>query len=665
MLRPDHGVFDLRDTVFTDQTAFRLTGGWEFYWDRFVYSRDFRKKTVPRYDCIGKVPAYWHTYSTENKEYGNTGYATYRLRILLPEGYAAPLAFDVPVFDASFRLYIDGRFMGGNGEPGTSEKNSRAGYAPFTIEYFPQSDTLELIVQVSNFQHRRGGFWKVMKMGSPEKIRSQNEQFRLISSITVGMLATFMLIFFCFFILFREARNMLFFSLTLAGIFLRLVSTGTYPVLVLTDLSWNWLIRLEYLGTFLALLFGMWYFNSLFPRRTGRYLAKINTVLCSLCMLAVLVLRVRFFAYTLFYMQAAGLVLLVYYTVIAGIAAAGKEKKQRLALFSFIGLVILLSALANDILVANSRSPFQDTYLIHFAVQLFVFIQAVLLIRNWIVVFKERESLHTEVEYINRNLEQLVSYRTNELEDKNSQIVNQNEDLRSAISMRDRVFSIISHDLRSPISGLTQLFELFDEKLSKEEQQKVIRSSRSLINAARDLIDNLLYWGRSQMDKIQHMPETTDVQPLITGTISLFREIAARKAISLKYEPGRKNMGYFDPDLVRIVLRNLISNAVKFNSEGGSVTVSSSTSEPDMGNELVIRVTDSGSGMDREKVAAILNGEHVESTYGTASEKGVGLGLGLVRELVSTSNGKLEIESRLGEGTVITVRMPASVSRQA
>ena len=116
------------------------------------------------------MPSYWTNYNPVNIDITGQGYATYRLKILLPPSFREEIMFDVPVFDAAFDLYLDYFYAGGNGTPGISKQDSEAGYSPFMVNYTPVNDTLQITVLVSNYQHRRGGFWKSMRIGHPEKL---------------------------------------------------------------------------------------------------------------------------------------------------------------------------------------------------------------------------------------------------------------------------------------------------------------------------------------------------------------------------------------------------------------------------------------------------------------------------------------------------------------
>jgi hypothetical protein len=152
------GVFDLREIVNRDQFIVKLNGEWEFYWGKLLYPLDFKTGSV-KPDYYGKVPSYWTDYPQESVKTEKFGYATYRLTILLPQGFNKYLGIDLPVFDSSYDLYINGKYFVGNGLPGKSVAETKPGYKRNFYIISPESDTLKLLIHVSNYDHRRGGFF--------------------------------------------------------------------------------------------------------------------------------------------------------------------------------------------------------------------------------------------------------------------------------------------------------------------------------------------------------------------------------------------------------------------------------------------------------------------------------------------------------------------------
>ena len=156
------GVLDLRNITNPDHFILRLNGEWEFYWGKMLRPNDFKSGNYkPNY--YGKVPSYWTAYLKEYVHTEKYGFATYRLKVLLPVGYRNPLGIDLPVFDSSYDIYLDGKYLGGNGVPGRSAAETKPEYRRNFFRVVPISDTLKIIINVSNYDHRRGGFWLPVK----------------------------------------------------------------------------------------------------------------------------------------------------------------------------------------------------------------------------------------------------------------------------------------------------------------------------------------------------------------------------------------------------------------------------------------------------------------------------------------------------------------------
>ena len=287
-----------------------------------------------------------------------------------------------------------------------------------------------------------------------------------------------------------------------------------------------------------------------------------------------------------------------------------------------------------------------------------------MIIRNWIKAYKERGKLMKEIEYINKNLENLVEERTGELNQRNQEIEQKNEniearntELKEALEFKNKVFSIIAHDLKSPVASLVQNSVLLDFDLEEEKRNQLFSSFRELSSAALNLIDNLLYWGRSQGDQVNFNPVVIDLKPVVEDVFTLHKEMAAQKSISLEAEFARETCVFADRELLEIILRNLVSNAIKFTREEGKIMVGVSE-DPARSDFLLLRVKDNGVGIPESRLKDLFGSRGMNTTVGTAREKGTGLGLRLCHELVRLHNGKIWIESVPDQGTTVFVSLP-------
>mgnify|MGYP006288454563 FL=1 len=236
-----------------------------------------------------------------------------------------------------------------------------------------------------------------------------------------------------------------------------------------------------------------------------------------------------------------------------------------------------------------------------------------------------------------------------------TEIKESEEALKEINDAKDRLFSTIAHDLRSPIvalSNLLRLISLEEEVLSEEEKKEYINSLHKSVNSTLLLLDNLFRWAQSQKQGISINKERFALKPIIEENCNLFEGRLQDKNIRADVS-GVDDISLFaDRNMVSTVIRNLFSNAVKFTHSGGEITVFAEENE----REVTITVCDSGIGMSESDLERLLQDGSRLTKRGTDAETGTGLGLSICREYVEKNGGTLTIESREGEGTVVTIK---------
>ncbi|MCW9040136.1 MAG: ATP-binding protein [Rhodospirillales bacterium] len=231
------------------------------------------------------------------------------------------------------------------------------------------------------------------------------------------------------------------------------------------------------------------------------------------------------------------------------------------------------------------------------------------------------------------------------------------EELETLNQEKNKLFSIIAHDLRSPFNamlGYTQILLQYSDTLSPEERRSTAETVHNSAKSAFGLLENLLEWSRLQMNCVHFTPEPLRIRELVTRTIDVLAPVAAEKSIDL-IDRTEDLFAYGDPRMVETVIRNLINNAVKFTEQSGSVTLECAALE----NTVQITVTDTGIGMDAEKAAGLFDLSTNVSTVGTGGEKGTGLGLLMCKELVERNGGMINVHSTPGEGSAFAFTLPA------
>lgn len=232
----------------------------------------------------------------------------------------------------------------------------------------------------------------------------------------------------------------------------------------------------------------------------------------------------------------------------------------------------------------------------------------------------------------------------------------QNLELQALDRTKTKFFGIIGHDLAGPLVVLDSIAKRIKRQVVQKDLDKVEESVSLLSSTSTrlsDLLDNLLKWALSENGVMPYAPEPLSLLALIEESAEMYRDPAQQKGVSLNVDLPQDLKVYADRNAMSGVLRNLISNALKFTREGGFITVTAARAQ----GSAIITVSDTGSGMSLEQIRQIL-GSEMQSSQGTAGERGTGLGLKLVQELVKLNQGSLEIESAPGQGSQFNVHIP-------
>jgi PAS domain S-box-containing protein len=237
------------------------------------------------------------------------------------------------------------------------------------------------------------------------------------------------------------------------------------------------------------------------------------------------------------------------------------------------------------------------------------------------------------------------------------ELVKKNTELKNAIAQKDKFFSILAHDLKSPfghILNFTNLlvdeYDSFPEKKRRLFIELINKSSKQIYL----LLENLLDWSRSQGGKIEFFPQKVNLDRIVIEVMELLSNSANTKKINLSKDIPSKLTLKADDYMLKTILRNLVGNAIKFTDKQGNVHISAAIS----GNEVIISITDNGVGMAQESIDSVFSLNNAYTKDGTEGEKGTGLGLLLCKEFIEIHGGKLSIKSKEGEGSVFSFSLP-------
>jgi two-component system, sensor histidine kinase and response regulator len=255
-----------------------------------------------------------------------------------------------------------------------------------------------------------------------------------------------------------------------------------------------------------------------------------------------------------------------------------------------------------------------------------------------------------------KNIE--LMHQNLKIEKQKEALAVQTEALNESNASKDKIFSIVAHDLRSPLSSLKNTITLFErEMLTEEEFREILPKLKKTLNNTFELTDELLYWAKNQMNVIEFMPVRVKLQPIFEEQISSAEELAMVKKIKMSISLASDIADVkADKDMLKSILRNLISNAIKFCRNDDKITLSATEAH----EFITISVEDTGVGITKENMTKLFT-NHNFTTRGTAGERGTGLGLNLCKDFVEKNGGKIWVKSEEGKGSVFYFSLPRYV----
>lgn len=284
------------------------------------------------------------------------------------------------------------------------------------------------------------------------------------------------------------------------------------------------------------------------------------------------------------------------------------------------------------------------------------FVYLVLIILGIVVFIKMRER---KLRHDKKILEQKILERTLQIEEQNQLISSKNEELKDLNRTKDKLFSIIGHDLGNQFNIIVGFSEFLISAFKKLEPEKIEYHLTNIYHSSRhanELLDNLLTWSKMQTNSIQFNPMVFNVNDQIIESIELLEGALTRKNIKIKFAANKEYLVYADLNMFSTVFRNLLANAIKFTPEKGNISIRLSKTD----GFCEITVKDNGVGISPENLEKLFRLDSNHSTLGTNGEKGTGLGLILCKEFVEKHQGKIWVESEVGKGSAFIFTLPLS-----
>lgn len=251
---------------------------------------------------------------------------------------------------------------------------------------------------------------------------------------------------------------------------------------------------------------------------------------------------------------------------------------------------------------------------------------------------------------------QIIQDKRNTLQQKNNELIANQDILKKVNSQKDKFLSIISHDMRAPLSSIVSFLDYYKDNFNSFTETEINFVSTNLnlhVKKVVEMLDGLLLWSRSQTGEIQTSLAPIDLSKSILSTTDILNQTAENKKIIITTNLHNQ-LVWADKNMTDFIIWNVVSNAIKFTKEGGPITISTMRNKK---NAFIV-IKDSGVGISKDNLAKIFKDDISYSTLGTDNEKGIGLGLALCKDFMNLQNGDIEVESIVGVGTTVNLLFP-------
>jgi len=649
------GTLDLRDWDFAARGPVSLQGEHELYWGEHLEPG----RPAAGEPTLLEAPRSWNGHRIAGKAVGGSGYATYRLTVLLPEE-APQLGLKLLDMGTAFEVLANGVSVTRVGEPGTTAASTRPRYRPQVVELPAASGSLELLYRVSNFHHRRGGAWEAVRIGPPRALYRERSHRLILDAVLFGAISIMGLYHLVLYALRREDRTTLYLGVFCLLIAVRLSTTVERMLTeALPSLPWPTLVRLEYLSAYAALPAFTSFLRWAFPDEIHRRAATATAASTALLAAVVVATPTRVFTATLVPFQFV-LIAAIVYGLVRLVAAVRRGREG--ASIVLLGFVLLAAAVVNDILDANTI--IQTSHFVHHGLFAFILCQSALLAartaKAYRTVLDQRRDLAVANDRYRDELHERTRAETVQAE------------LREQLARAHRMEAVgllaggVAHDLNnllSPVVGYPDL--LMTELPATSPLRGPLGMMRSSGLQAAAVIEDLLALARrgalerepvDLVDVVVEYLESPEHERLRRD----HPEVEFRIAVS---DAPLRTMGS-SSHLSRAV-SNLVSNAARAHTGPGVVAITTSDrylERPLAGYEtilpggyVVLTVRDHGVGIAREHLANVFEPFYVKKVLGRG---GSGLGMAVVWGVVRDHQGAIDLESVEGVGTKVELYLP-------
>lgn len=624
---------------YNGKTELNLQGKWEFYWNQLVDPKDDTLWNETNTSIV-ELPAYWKSHGLNEESLPGFGYATYKTTIISDGDHDIGIEFAVP--HSAQRIYLNGKLIEETGQVADNEKDEVGLWLPSTVLGKLKKGRNVLTWQLSNHVHARGGVFKVPVIGPAQYMIDLRESQLLMNAFIIGGLFFIGLFFVGMFALWRRDKQFLYYGLYVLffGFWLSNYGLHIFKIFVAV-LEFNLNARLIYVAFYGGFLFLTLFVYETYKETFSKIFLKVSYVVFSFFIATALLTPPHIFTALIAYLQAFGLIVILYsYYIIA----KGILRKDKGSILMLVGLLIFGMAKAS-MFGSFSNWVFRvDSFNLVLYFATFIVFSIVL------------------AQKMGQSFLDVVSLQE-EADKQRDEIGRQASKLKALDAFKSRLFANVSHDLRTPLTLiLGHIFQIKTEEKylnhkSKDSLNKLEANAGKLIQLT-DEIRNLILL---EDDKLKLSYRKVEITSYTKRLVELFHSAANLKNIALKFECeiDQELFIHIDPIQFEKIIYNLMSNALKFTPDKGNIIVKIEAKS----HSLQLSVADDGIGIKPDKINYIFN-RFYQASEDVHNHQGIGIGLALVLELVELHNGNIHVESEEGAGTKFTVELPFNLDKE-